>query len=252
MLKTLAARMAAYDHFAWFYNRYWNEEFHTLAFPILDRVWLSGIAPGSRILDVCCGTGRLACLLSLRGYRVTGIDDSAAMIEHARENAPTAEFRVCDATHFHAAEEFDAATSTFDSVNHILTLDRLEAVFRNIAASLVPGGAFVFDALSESAYQTRWTELFSIVRDDHVLTFGGEGYDPQARIAHCEMTMFRLMNGAWRRSDTVIRERCHTLPEIDAALGSAGFGKACGYQAHDLGMSGRMGEGRVFFVANKL
>ena len=38
MLKDSA--MATYDDFAWFYNRYWNEEFHGLALPILERIWL--------------------------------------------------------------------------------------------------------------------------------------------------------------------------------------------------------------------
>ena len=32
--------LALYDDFAWFYNRYWNEEFHSLAFPVLERIWL--------------------------------------------------------------------------------------------------------------------------------------------------------------------------------------------------------------------
>ena len=45
--------MALYDDFAWFYNRYWNEEFHSLAFPILERIWLPRLAPKGRILDVC-------------------------------------------------------------------------------------------------------------------------------------------------------------------------------------------------------
>ncbi len=90
----------AYDDFAWFYDRYWNEEFHSVAFPILERIWLARVLPGAKILDVCCGTGRLACLLSTRGYRVTGIDASAAMIRHARENAPAAEFQVGDARQF--------------------------------------------------------------------------------------------------------------------------------------------------------
>src|SRR5690242_8527413 len=37
--------MSAYDDFAWFYNRYWNEEFHSLAFPILERIWLTRVQP---------------------------------------------------------------------------------------------------------------------------------------------------------------------------------------------------------------
>ena len=60
--------MAAYDDFAWFYNRYWNEEFHSLAFPILERIWLPRLPPAARVLDVCCGTGYLAGLLCARGY----------------------------------------------------------------------------------------------------------------------------------------------------------------------------------------
>ena len=58
---------------------------------------------GARILDVCCGTGYLAGLLAARGYRVTGIDASAAMIGFARETAPEAEFSVADAARFHPA-----------------------------------------------------------------------------------------------------------------------------------------------------
>src|SRR6266404_5551966 len=106
--------MAAYDDFAWFYNRYWNEEFHSSAFPILERIWLQRLAPGARILDVCCGTGHLAGLLTARGYNVTGVDASACMIHHARENVPGAKFHIGDAAEYQTPERFDAAVSTFD------------------------------------------------------------------------------------------------------------------------------------------
>ncbi|HEY2018414.1 MAG TPA: class I SAM-dependent methyltransferase [Bryobacteraceae bacterium] len=241
--------MADYDDFAWFYNRYWNEEFHSVAFPILEPIWLSRLEPGARILDVCCGTGHLAGMLTDRGYRVTGIDASPAMIRHARENAPAAEFYVCDATQFHIPADFDAAVCTFDSLNHILSVEALEAVLRNTAAALKPGALFAFDLLSEAAYQTRWTDAFSIVRDDHVLAFGGEGYDFRTSTAHCEITMFRLLEGAWRRFDVVIHERCHRPEEVDAALLAAGFVGVRRHSGCELGMSGQLGQGRTFIVA---
>jgi SAM-dependent methyltransferase len=243
--------MAPYDDFAWFYNRYWSEEFHDLAFPILERLWLPGVPAGSRLLDIGCGTGHLARLLTARGYRITGIDASPAMIRYARENAPAAEFHVCDAARFHLPEEFDGAVATFDSVNHILTADDLSAMFRNTAAALKPGAPFVFDLLSEAAYQTRWTESFSIVRDDHVLAFAGEGYDFRTRLAHCAIVMFRLLDGLWHRFDTVIRERCHHPEEVEGALHDAGFGSICRQQAGDLGMAGQIGHGRDFWIAVK-
>ena len=43
--------MPAYDHFAWFYDRYWNEEFHSAAFPIFERILLPRLQQRARILD---------------------------------------------------------------------------------------------------------------------------------------------------------------------------------------------------------
>jgi SAM-dependent methyltransferase len=244
-------RMAAYDDFAWFYNRYWNEEFHGLAFPILERIWLNRLPAGARVLDVCCGTGYLAGLLAARGYRVAGVDVSAAMIDYARNNVPEAEFFAADAAAFLAPGKFDGAVSTFDSLNHILKKEDLEAVFRNAGAALKPGATFAFDMLLEEAYRTHWGEGFALVRDDHVLTITGSGYDFRSRMARCTITMFRLLEGAWRRSDATIEEHCYTPREIEAALRQAEFeGIEC-YDASDLGMAGQLGEGRTFFVATK-
>ena len=165
--------MAAYDDFAWFYDRYWNEEFHSLAFPILERVWLARLPARSEILDVCCGTGYLAGLLLGRGHSVTGIDCSPVMIEYARENQPAGRFQVADVTSFHLPGAFDAAVSTFDSINHILSVKELQAAFRRVAAALAAGGLFAFDVLLEDADQSNWGQSFALVRDDHVLTITG-------------------------------------------------------------------------------
>ena len=243
--------LALYDDFAWFYNRYWSEEFHSLAFPILERIWLPRLPRKGRVLDVCCGTGYLAGLLTARGFRVTGIDASAEMIAYARQNVPAAAFQVADASRFHVLGRFDGAVSTFDSLNHILNPEELDAAFRRIAAALKPGAPFAFDMLLESAYQTNWTDAFSLVRDDHVLVLSGSGFDFRTRLAQCRITMFRLLDGLWRRSDVEVRERCYTTSEIDAALGRAGSSQTACYDARDLGMSAQLGQGRTFVVTTR-
>jgi SAM-dependent methyltransferase len=243
---------AGYDKFAWFYNRYWNEEFHGLAFPILERIWLCRVPQRARILDLCSGTGYLAGLLVSRGYSVTGVDASPEMTRYARENVPQAEFIALDAADFSLPRTFDAAVSTFDSLNHILDTGRLGAALRNVAAALRAGGLFAFDMLLDEAYQTHWGEAFALVRDDHVLTITGSGYDFRTRLAQCTITMFRLIDGVWRRSDATIVERCYTPGEIDAALAAAGFGETNCYDAGDLGMAGDLGAGRTFFVTTRL
>ena len=243
--------MAAYDDFAWFYDRYWNEEFHALSFPILQRIWLARLPERAAILDVCCGTGYLAGILLARGHSVTGIDCSPVMVEYARENQPTGDFRVADATSFELPAAFDAAVSTFDSINHILAPKDLQAAFCRVAAALRPGGLFAFDVLLEDAYRTNWGQSFALVRDDHVLTITGSGFDFRTRQARCTITMFRLLEGNWQRSDVTILERCYTGKEVSDALERAGFGEILCYDAGDLGMGGELGEGRTFFVAAK-
>ena len=243
--------MALYDEFAWFYNRYWNEEFHSLAFPILERIWLPRLPKKARVLDVCCGTGYLAALLTARGIQVTGIDASEPMIAHARENVPAAEFQVADASTFHVKGRCEGAVSTFDSLNHLLSLEALQGCFRSVARALKPGAPFAFDMLLESAYQTNWTDAFTLVRDDHVLLLSGSGFDFRTRMAQCRITMFRLLDGAWRRSDVEVHERCYSTREIDDALAGAGFEAVSYYDARDLGMRGQLGQGRTFVVTTR-
>ena len=242
---------AAYDAFAWFYDRYWNERFHSRAFPVLERILLKDLAPRARVLDVCCGTGYLARMLAARGYRVTGVDASPGMIRYAARSAPGARFHVADAARFRTRARFDAAVSTFDSLNHILQPEALAAALRNVAAVLVPGGAFVFDMLLEDAYREHWHLDGAIVKDEHVLAIAGDGYDPQTRLATCRLALMRKRNGAWRRSDVTITERFYTPKEVDDRLRAAGFGTIQCYDARDLGMDGDIGAGRAWFVAEK-
>jgi SAM-dependent methyltransferase len=244
--------VAGYDDFAWFYDRYWSEEFHGAAFPILERIWLERVPAGARILDVCCGTGCLAARLTTRGYRVTGLDASGEMLGYARANAPAAELIAADAASFRLPGSFDAAVSSFDSLNHLLEPAALEGAFRSIAAALRPSGLLAFDMLLEDGYRTHWGESFALVRDDHVLTITGAVFDSRTRIARLTVTMFRLLAGSWKRSDVTIAERCYSPDEISNALDLAGFGELLCYDAGDLGMAGQLGEGRTFFVATKV
>lgn len=243
--------MAAYDEFAWFYHRYWGREFHEAAFPILERIWMPRLSAGARILDVCCGTGYLAALLAARGFRVTGIDESAAMLAYARESAPEGEFHVAGAAEFRLPGKFAAAACTFDSLNHLIGRAQLEAAFRCTAAALEPGAPFVFDILTEAGYQTHWGEGFALTGEDHALLITGSRYNSGTRVAQCHVTMFRLIEGAWRRADLVAREQAYEPREVGTALEAAGFGEIVCYDAGDLGMAGRLGEGRTFYVATK-
>jgi ubiquinone/menaquinone biosynthesis C-methylase UbiE len=57
---------------------------HALVLQWVDGL---GLAPGSRVLEVGCGTGLLAVELVQRGFRVDAVDSSKAMVELAQQRA---------------------------------------------------------------------------------------------------------------------------------------------------------------------
>jgi ubiquinone/menaquinone biosynthesis C-methylase UbiE len=79
-----------------------------------ERHAIQQFKPGSRILDIGCGTGREAFALASLGYQVTALDISPGMLEIARRNAE----RVGAEMQFVLASlgEFDAPPNSFDGV----------------------------------------------------------------------------------------------------------------------------------------
>lgn len=244
-----AGEVAGYDSFAWFYHRYWSDHFHPWAVRLMDRLIVPAVPEGSPILDLCCGTGKLAGELTQRGYRVTGLDASEQMLRYGRQNAPAAAFLCADARAFTIRPAFACVLSMFDSMNHILSADDLLKVFRNTRECLLDRGTFVFDALLEDAYVRDWTQSCSIVDAEQACFIRG-GYNPATRLGRTEVTLFQR-NSEWLRTDTTFFERCYPPEELQDLLARAGFDEIrCLHPVSDLGIGGDFSEGRRVFVAS--
>lgn len=108
-----------------------------------ERPWVDRLAgplpPGAAVLDVGCGCGRpIAADLAGRGFRVTGLDGSARMLDHARQLVPDGEFVYGDMRTAELPGRFDAAVA-WDSVFHLPRADH-PRMFARLAGWLVPGG----------------------------------------------------------------------------------------------------------------
>lgn len=243
-------RYATYDPFARFYRREWGADYHREARGALEALVYTRLAAGDRVLDLCCGTGDLSRALSNRGYKVTGIDGSAEMLRFARERVTAAEFVLADARSFQCPPVYDAAVSTFDSLNHVLTSAELEAVFANVFAALRPGGFFVFDVNMEDSFLSLWHGSSALVEDDDVCITRGS-YDAEARLGRADVTMFVQSEGCWERRDITVFERCYSADEIEGGLRSAGFAGVTSHEGWELGMRGDIAIGRTFYSASK-
>jgi len=107
---------------------------------------------GSPILDVGCGTGRVAFALAQAGFQVTGIDESEEMLRRAQRhldaNRPLAT-RVTlhqeSAVAFRSDTPFRLAIMAVNTFGHFLTQQVQLKVLRNMRRYLSPGGILVLD-----------------------------------------------------------------------------------------------------------
>lgn len=106
-----------------------------------DLVNILNPLPGEDILDVGCGTGYLANVISQRGAEVTGIDASPEMIAKAKHEHPSIDFRLMSATAIHLQKTFDAV---FSNAALHWVLDK-QAAIGCIYDAVKPGGRFVME-----------------------------------------------------------------------------------------------------------
>jgi SAM-dependent methyltransferase len=106
-------------------------------------------APGKRVLDVGCGTGRpIAQYLVERRCAVVGVDGAPAMVELFRRNVPEARAAVVDMREMALGEAFDAILA-WDSFFHLAPDDQ-RAVLAVFASHAAPRAVLMFTAGPEA------------------------------------------------------------------------------------------------------
>ncbi|MFI0940751.1 class I SAM-dependent DNA methyltransferase [Streptomyces sp. NPDC021020] len=125
-------------------DRY-DQAFPTKQSQLTAGEWLADtLPPGSRVLDLGCGTGvPTARQLVRAGHRVTGVDLSTGMLALARENVPEGDFFQADIAHLPPGPPLEPGS--FDGIAaffSLLMLRRSEIPGTLGAARelLVPGG----------------------------------------------------------------------------------------------------------------
>ncbi len=96
-------------------------------------------------LDIGCGSGEHAAVLTARTMVAEGVDISAEMLAAARRSHPAILFHLGAAESFCLNRKFDAASMLFHVASYLTNDDALEKTMANIAAHLVPDGLFAFD-----------------------------------------------------------------------------------------------------------
>ena len=167
---------------------------------------LAGELPGSRVLDLGCGTGRLTVALAAAGHSVTGIDPAHAMLAVARTKAGADQVDWIEGTAAAApASAFDVVLMTSHVAQVFVDDAEWSETLHHVARALLPGGRLVFDSRDPAARAwENWTGVTSVGEGTVSFTSTNE-----------------LPDGSVLAVDSILRFR--TEAELRASLDSTGF-----------------------------
>jgi SAM-dependent methyltransferase len=221
---------APYGALAAVYDRWTaDNDFDHWAADLDRRLRAAGLREGAAVVELCCGTGLVAERLAARGWRMTGVDRSAPMLDVARRRLGDrvdlvhADLAAPGAAAALGSGAFDAAICTFDSVNYFDD-GGVAALLAVVGEALRPGAPFVFDVNSAA-------KLGGVFADSHYGDDLGEfAYVWRNRTSEADrrteflITLFlRRPDGAYDRRTERHVQRWFSHGEVRAFARAHGF-----------------------------
>lgn len=189
---------------------------------------------GGPLLDLACGTGRLAIPYAKFGYAVTGVDLALPMIEHARRKAAdegvAVRFVHGDARSMDLDGRFGLVYMTGNAFQAFLSPADQRAVLAAVRVHLAEDGIFVFGTrapipahLETCLEETIWNRYAA--PDGRAITVSGyQRYDPATQVQHwTTLRSWRTASGDSAVNVTRIAIRYAESEELTALLRGSGF-----------------------------
>jgi SAM-dependent methyltransferase len=179
------------------------------------------------VLDLGCGTGRLATALA-SGREVVGVDSAVAMLSVARqrEGGSAVTWIEADARNVRLAQRFELVVLTGHTFQVFLRDEDQRAVCDTIAAHLAPGGTFIFDSRDPSREEWRkWQACQSLRSIEHpalgrIEAWNDAAYEPDSEIV-TYWTFYRASDGrVWEAQSRI---RFASKQAIAARIADAGL-----------------------------
>jgi SAM-dependent methyltransferase len=184
-----------------------------------------GLAPGARLLDLCCGPGRHAVPLARLGFRVTGLDLSRRLLAEAAAAAAGQGEPVGlvagDMRRLPFADaSFDAVLNLFHAFGYLEDEAQDELVLAEVARVLAPGGRFLLEVANREALVRGWHDSDVTRHDDGLVVLQERTLDLRTSR---DLVSYTLLHPDGRRTSHDTSIRLYTLTELAAMLDRAGL-----------------------------
>ena len=136
--------MESYRDFARVYDEFMDQTpYDEWLLNILNIFKEYKIDKDAQVLDLGCGTGKMARKLAREGYQVTAVDNSMDMLEiAASEEDDHILYVLQDMVSLELPQQVDAAVSICDCMNYILEEEDLKEAFRRVREFLKEDGKY--------------------------------------------------------------------------------------------------------------
>ena len=177
---------------------------------------------GARVLDLCCGFGRITLELARRGFNAAGVDITAAYLNAAREDAAAeglaVEFIQDDVRRFKRKNAFDVAVNLYNSFGFFQNPEDDLLFLKNARDSLRPGGTLIIDTQGKEIAVRDYTEAEWFERAGFIVLTEFAPVDSWASM----WNRWILLKDGVRR-EKVFVQRLYAASELRTLLFQAGF-----------------------------
>ena len=134
----------SYENFAYYYDSLMDEQFYDDYYQFINEH-----ASFKSVLELGCGTGKIAIRLAKDNKEIYATDLSKDMLEVARMKALDSDVNLMlgrvDMTDFKSNRAVDLILCLCDSINYVLSKKKVLQTFKNVYESLKYNGTFIFD-----------------------------------------------------------------------------------------------------------
>lgn len=217
--------MSAYGPLAFWYDRLTLDIPYDAFADLYEEKFAADGGEFSTLLDLCCGTGTLTCIMARRGYEMIAADASSDMLMQAAsksEEVGVPPLFLCqEASELDLYGTVDAAICSLDGMNYIPPTE-LPEVFHRLHLFIRPDGLLIFDIKTPEWLRSVDGSVFVDETEDMLCLWRADFDEDENAIVY-GMDIFSRSGRLWKRDGEEHTEYAHAPEMLKRLLSENGF-----------------------------